>query len=439
MMLTGWGRVPRLDCRLLEPFSPVDVVAAVRDHPRLIARGAGRAYGDAALNADATVSLRKLDRIRAFDDTLGVLDCEAGLLLSDLIDVVLPRGWFPMVTPGTRFVTVGGAIAADVHGKNHHVDGSFGDHVLSFELVGADGNLVRCSPEENVDLFRQTPGSMGLTGVIVSARIRLRPVETAWIATTTERCATLSRLMVALDAAAGRTYSVAWIDTQARGPSMGRGIVFSGDHAPVTALAGRAKGKPLQPRPRRRLMVPFDAPFALARGAIMRAFNAIYYSRPRPVEALVDIDRFFYPLDAIAGWNRLYGPRGFLQFQCVLPSSDGVDGIARILEHVSASGRGSTLAVLKRLGPGRGGLSFPIEGLTLALDMSADEGAVRLYRELCDITALHGGRVYLAKDAHATPAHLEAFYPDARAFRRARSRNGSAGRFGSALSERLAL
>jgi decaprenylphospho-beta-D-ribofuranose 2-oxidase len=439
MKLAGWGRYPALDCHLIEPRSADEAVDAIRRTPCLIARGAGRSYGDAALNAAATLSMAEVNRIRAFDREAGVIDAEAGLRLSDLIDHVLPSGWFPMVVPGTAAVTLGGMVASDVHGKNHHVEGSFGDHLVDLDLATADGTVVRCAPGDGTDRFDRTVGGMGLTGVILSARVRLRRVETAMMDVATHRRDDLDGLLSALDGTARSRYVVAWIDTLARGRRFGRGLVFAGDHACRDALPPSQRGRPFDRPGRRRLRVPFELPATLVRPALMSMFNAIYHRMPRAARRLVDVDRFFFPLDAIGGWNRLYGRSGFVQFQCVLPESDADRGLSRLLDVVSAARTGSVLAVLKTLGPGTRPLSFPRAGRTLALDMPAGADTAATYRRLCDIALEHGGRIYLSKDAMADAVDIGVGYPGAASFRAARRRDGSAERFRSALSDRVSL
>jgi FAD/FMN-containing dehydrogenase len=383
--------------------------------------------------------MARVNRIGAFDPDAGVIDAEAGVRLSDLIDHVLPHGWFPVVVPGTADVTLGGMIASDVHGKNHHVDGSFGDHLVDLDLATADGTLVRCAPGDGSDRFDRTVGGMGLTGVILSARVRLRRVETAMMDVETHRRDDLDGLLAALDGTARSRYVVAWIDTLARGRRFGRGIVFAGDHAGRDSLPPARRGRPLDRPVRRRLRVPVELPATIVRPTPMAMFNALYHRMPRPARRLVDVDRFFFPLDAIGGWNRLYGRAGFVQFQCVLPETDGDSGLVRLLDVVSTTRTGSFLAVLKTLGPGTRPLSFPRAGRTLALDMPAGTDTPAVYRRLCDIALEHGGRIYLTKDAMADAVDIGIGYPGAASFRAARRRDGSADRFRSALSDRVAL
>ena len=443
MKLSGWGRYPVLDCRI-ERLREADALTGLLDrNDTLIARGNGRSYGDAALNPDLTLSMLEMDRMQAFDEETGLLTCEAGVLLSDVLDTFLPRGWFPPVVPGTKFVTVGGMIAADVHGKNHHREGSFGAHVESFRLATAQGEVRTCSRSEHTDLFRATVGGMGLTGVILSASFRLQPVETAFVMAETVAANDLDETMAVFEASRGWPNSVAWIDCLARGAKLGRSLVTRGEFMARGALPARLACEPLPPAPAKRLTVPADAPSMLLNRASIGCFNALYHrvGRTRGSARPIHFDPFFFPLDRIGGWNRLYGRRGFVQYQCVLPKAESPAGLAALLERVAKAGRGSFLAVLKLLGPGGEGLlSFPMEGYTLALDFPMRPGILKLLGELDEIAHRHGGRVYLAKDARCHPERLAQGYPRLDLFEAVRA--GAAGvppKFASALSRRLAL
>ena len=321
MKLSGWGRYPVLEARTHRPRSVEALRQRVLSEPSLIARGNGRAYGDSAINASATIETRHLNRMVAFDQDTGQLIAEAGVLLGDVIATFLPRGWFPLVTPGSKFVTLGGAIAADVHGKNHHKDGSFRSCVDWIDIMGPDGEVRRCSSDDNPTMFDHTLGGMGLTGVILRAAIRLRPVETAWIQQTTIAAPDLQTAMAAFDAAQDATYSVAWIDCLGTGRNLGRSLVMLGEHATRSDLSAKKARAPFQIKPKRKVSIPTDFPAFTLNSLTVRAFNALYYwagARKSGVQ-LVDWDSYFYPLDAILGWNRIYGRKGFAQFQCVLP------------------------------------------------------------------------------------------------------------------------
>jgi FAD/FMN-containing dehydrogenase len=440
-MLSGWGRYPVLEARRTVPRSVGELRNAVLSEPSLIARGNGRAYGDSAINASATIDMRRLDRMIAFDPGTGQLVAEAGVVLGDIIATFLPRGWFPQVTPGTKFVTLGGAIAADVHGKNHHKDGSFRACVDWIEVMAADGEVSRCSPQDDPALFDHTLGGMGLTGVIVRAAIRLRPVESAWIRQTTIPAPNLQAAMSAFEAAQDATYSVAWIDCLGTGKSLGRSLVMLGEHAARGDLARDQASAPFRIKAKPKRAVPVDFPAFALNGMTVRAFNALYYwtGARKTGEQLVDWDSYFYPLDAILNWNRIYGRKGFAQFQCVLPLDRSEAGLTALLAEIAAAGSGSFLAVLKRFGKQASAFSFPMEGYTLALDFPVNAKTLQLLERLDRITIDHGGRFYLAKDSRMSAETLRASDGRLADFQSHREARGFTSRFRSAQSERLAL
>ncbi|HEU0070900.1 MAG TPA: FAD-binding oxidoreductase [Alphaproteobacteria bacterium] len=439
MKLSGWGRYPVVETTLREFGGPAAAAQILSQNDEMIARGNGRSYGDAALSDALVASALPCDRLLAFDRANGVIACEAGVTLADLINFLAGSGWFPAVVPGTKFVTIGGMIAADVHGKNHHVAGSFGHFVDEIELMLADGAVLRCSREAHADLFTATLGGMGLTGIILSARFRLARVESEWIRQETLVMPDLDALMDGFEAARASTYAVAWIDSFATGDALGRGLLYLGEHAGQDNLPPRLAGR--RPAKSRRRRVPFDFPSWWLNRLSMRAFNAAIYAngRRKAGTAFVALDKFFFPLDSILEWNRIYGRRGFCQYQCVLPLSASRDGMRRLLARIAASNASSFLSVLKLLGPGRGMLSFPMAGYTLALDFPRSDRTLALMDELDAITADCGGRVYLAKDARLSAAHLAAGYPELDAFRAARAAAGAAGKFHSRLSRRLEI
>lgn len=441
MKLSGWGRFPVLEARTFAPRSIEALRTLVLSNPQLVARGNGRAYGDSAVNASATIETRHFNRMLAFDTSSGQLVAEAGVLLADIIAAFLPRGWFPLVSPGSKFVSLGGAIAADVHGKNHHKDGSFRSCVDWIEIMGADGEVRRCSWQNDPTLFDHTLGGMGLTGIVVRAAIRLRPVESAWIRQTMIPAKDLQSAMAAFEAAQDATYSVAWIDCLSTGPNLGRALVMLGEHAVLSDLAPEQASTPFTVKPARKLSVPFDFPAFTLNTLSVRAFNALYFRKAtlQPGKTLVDWDRYFYPLDAILGWNRIYGRKGFAQFQCVLPLARSQAGLTALLEETARAGAGSFLAVLKRFGPQQSAFSFPMEGYTLALDFPVNAKTLALLERLDQITIAHGGRFYLAKDSRMRAATLRASDDRLPGFQTYRGEREMAGRFRSAQSERLAL
>ncbi len=440
MKLSGWGRYPQADCKLVSPRNEADVGAAVTSGAG-IARGNGRAYGDSALNETNTISTRHLNRMISFDENKCQLIAEAGVLLGDVIDAYLPRGWFPAVTPGTKFVTLGGMVAADVHGKNHHVDGGFGNFVDWIDIMGADGTVTRASRKKNAALFHWTIGGMGLTGIILRVAVRLRRVETGWIRQRTLAAPNLDAAMEMFEDNHDAPYSVAWIDCLSTGESLGRSLIMLGDHAPLDGLPNKYRQIPFGPPPRTKRTVPFNAPgFALNRYTV-KAFNAAYYhmGARKTGTDYVPWDTYFYPLDSILGWNKIYGRRGFVQFQCVLPDASAREGLEALLSVVAEAGQGSFLAVLKKLGTDKHRFSFPMSGYTLALDFPVSEKVLALMDELDEITLDHDGRFYLAKDARMSEATLRASDPRADKFATMRTKTGAAGAFTSLQSERLKL
>ncbi|MDF1708921.1 MAG: FAD-binding oxidoreductase [Paracoccaceae bacterium] len=414
--ISGWGRYPREVCAMVQPRHPKAVPAALSELTSAIPRGMGRSYGDSAINPDGVIDMRGLNRMISFDPDAALLVAEAGVTLADVIAAFLPRGFFPMVTPGSKFVTLGGAIAADVHGKNHHVDGSFGDHVAWFDLLCPDGEERRCDPQTNPELFNLTFGGMGLTGIVLRAAIWLRRVETGYIRQRRIVAPDLAAAMQAFEDHPDSTYSVAWIDCLARGASRGRSLVYLGEHARIEDLPDAQTSDPLRPRPRALRQVPMDAPpYSLNRWTVS-AFNAAYFRAGSrgPDHAVVDWDRYFYPLDALRDWNRIYGRKGFVQYQCALPPDTAADTLAEMLEAIGAAGQGSFLAVLKMFGaaaPDRP-MSFPRPGYTLALDFPISDAALRLMDLLDAMTRAAGGRLYLAKDSRMTAAMLRLGYPE---------------------------
>ncbi|MEU3793547.1 FAD-binding oxidoreductase [Streptomyces fructofermentans] len=442
--VTGWGRTAPTAARLVRPRSYEETLAAVRECGARggIARGLGRAYGDAAQNAGGAVfDMTGLDRVHAIDADGGTVLCDAGVSLHRLMEVLLPLGWFVPVTPGTRYVTVGGAIGADIHGKNHHGSGSFARHVLSFELLTADGGIRMV--HRGTPLFDATAGGMGLTGVILTATVRLQPVETSLMSVDTERATDLDDLMARLTATDHRyRYSVAWIDLLARGASMGRSVLTRGDHAPLEALPGRARRAPLEFRPGRLPAAPAFVPEGLLGRTTVGLFNEFWYRRaPRArTGELQRISTFFHPLDGVPHWNRVYGRGGFVQYQFAVGHGEE-DALRRIVHLISQHRCPSFLAVLKRFGEGDPGwLSFPVPGWTLALDIPANlPGLGGFLDGLDEEVAAAGGRVYLAKDSRLRPELLAGMYPRLADFRALRAELDPAGVFTSDLSRRLAL
>ncbi|CAM5694761.1 FAD-binding oxidoreductase [Streptomyces aurantiogriseus] len=442
--VTGWGRTAPSAARLIRPRSYEEAVGAVRGCGARggIPRGLGRAYGDAAQNAGGAVfDMTGLDRVHAIDAADGTVLCDAGVSLHRLMEVLLPLGWFVPVTPGTRYVTVGGAIGADIHGKNHHGSGSFSRHVLSLELLTADGSVRTVG--HGTPLFDATAGGMGLTGVILTATVRLQPVETTYMAVDTERASDLDDLMARLTATDHLyRYSVAWIDLLARGAATGRAVLTRGDHAPLAALPARARSAPLSFRPSRLPPAPAFVPEGLLTRRTVGLFNKVWYRKaPRArTGELQRLSAFFHPLDGVPHWNRVYGRSGFVQYQFVVGHGEE-DALRRIVGRIARRRCPSFLAVLKRFGEADPGwLSFPRPGWTLALDIPAAlPGLGAFLDELDEEVAAADGRVYLAKDSRLRPDLLTAMYPRVDDFRALRAELDPRGVFVSDLARRLSL
>ena len=413
--ISNWGNYPKVEAKIEQPAYISDVQKAVRDHNQLIARGNGRSYGDASLGR-CVLSTRKLNKFLAFDTEMGIISCQAGVLLSEILEVITPKGFFLPVTPGTKFVTVGGAIAADVHGKNHHAEGCFSQHLISFELVDHEGELISCSPSENEGLFWQTVGGMGSTGVIVSATFYLKPIESVYIKQEALQARNLDEIMQFFAESESWTYTMAWIDCLQKGKNMGRSILLRGEHARREELPLKLRKEPLKFRKRLKLNIPFNFPGFVLNSLSIRVFNFLYYHKQlkKIRRGIVSYDPFFYPLDAINNWNRMYGKRGFTQHQFVLPKSTSREGLEEILTAISKSGHGSFLAVLKLFGDENpfAPNSFPKEGYTLALDFPIKKGLPALLAKLDALVLKHGGRLYLAKDAFMSKEMFAKTYPN---------------------------
>ena len=411
--LSGWGANLHSDCVLREPENERQVASCL-DRAGTVPRGLGRSYGDAALNGGGrVVGLRRFDRYLGFDETTGTLTCEAGVSLADIIRDFAPRGFFPMITPGTKFVTVGGCVANDVHGKAHHVQGSFSACVDALTIVVASGDVVVATRTQNQDLFWATFGGMGLLGVILTVTLRLRKIETTYFRQKVVRAGDLAGMLAGLDEC-DRTfpYSVATLDVFATGKALGRGVIVAGDHALRADLPPALAADPLRVSGPPRLNVPFQLPELTLNAASVRVVNAVIQQIQARASAFGHYDKFFYPLDGIAHWNRGYGRRGFAQYQFVIPFDDGPRRLQGILTTIFSSGKLPFLNVLKRFGrESEGHLSFPREGYTLAIDFPIRRDTVTLLRRLDAMVVEAGGRVYLGKDSYLDAASFRTMYP----------------------------
>ena len=405
----SWGRYPRLDAKVVPLYWNSDFPLPAAPSASMLPVGLGRSYGDVCLLEGGTLlGSRGLSRLIAFHPETGMLRCEAGVSLAEILDFAVPRGWFPAITPGTKYVTVGGAIANDIHGKNHHVAGTFGLHVPHFELVRSDGSRLQCSATDNSDWYRATIGGLGLTGLITWADVQLRPIVSRKIDFEAIKFIGVDEFLELSHRASETEYIVSWIDCLAQGRNFARGIFMRGTHS--------HRPEKLLPSPKPRLSVPTEIPSGLLNRFTVGAFNSFYYHRQFRTRktAVIDYEAFFYPLDSILHWNRIYGPKGLLQFQCVLPHEDRTSGMVEILGAIARSRLGSFLAVIKVFGTvaSPGMLSFPRPGITLALDFPVSRKAsFELLHGLGAITLEHGGCMYPAKDALMTPHQFQTFYP----------------------------
>lgn len=442
MRISNWGNYPSIDARMASFGEARDLVRILEDFKDMISRGLGRSYGDSSLSK-RIVSILRFNRMLAFDKKEGIFTCESGTSLRDILDVVVPAGWFLPVTPGTKHVTIGGAIASDVHGKNHHLEGSFSDHITSMEVMLSSGEIVTVTRDDQDSLFRAICGGMGLTGVILQATLKLRKIETVYIRQTVIKARSLEEILDLFECHGSAMYSVAWIDCLSPGKNMGRSVLMIGHHASVDEIQGFGiDNEPFLLKRKRKIKVPFSLPGFVLNRSSAKIFNSFYYSRHQGEtdSLLVDYDRFFYPLDAIESWNRVYGSRGFMQYQCVLPKDESRKGLARMLHEIGRSGEGVFLAVLKLFGKGNNNfLSFPMEGYTLAMDFPVTSGLFALLDKLDEIVLEFGGKVYLAKDARMEKRMFMNTYRFAEDFMTVKGRFDPGCKFRSIQSRRVGI
>jgi FAD/FMN-containing dehydrogenase len=444
--LTGWGKYPKIEGHVYRPENIEDIQELFSAHPdrHYIARGLGRSYGDTALSEDGLILMTRLNHFISFDPTTGVLEAEAGVSLEDISKTFVPQGFFLPVTPGTKFITLGGAIANDVHGKNHHVDGCFSNFVISFTLMLANGDIIECSREQNEEIFWATVGGIGLTGLILTVKLKLRPIETAYIEVTYRKAKNIYEALEMFSETDDHyQYSVAWIDCLSTGNSLGRSVLMQGNHATEKKLAEyKNVAQPLWIKPQRKLTVPFELPSFTLNYWTIKAFNAMYSRLYKDGTTKIEsYDKYFYPLDGVNHWNRAYGRKGFIQYQVVLPPETSKEALIEMLKRFSQTKRSSFLAVLKSSGAqNQGMLSFPFSGHTLALDIPIRNNHLFSFLKEMDEWVLQmGGRIYLAKDSLVSPEHFALMYPRLSEFKEIIRSLDPNERFASAMSKRLGI
>ena len=400
--VTNWGNYPVVEKEMRSEDSFKKIKEFVLNHNEVIARGNGRCYGDASLG-ESIFSTKKLNKFISFDRLNGIIECEAVVLLSDVLEISVPQGYFLYVTPGTKFISVGGAIASDVHGKNHHAEGCFSEYLIEFKLMTENGEIMTCSREENSEKFWATIGGMGLTGIILTAKFKLKNIESAYIRQESIKADNLDEIFRLFDESESWTYTVAWIDCLQKGQNIGRSILMRGEHAFQHELPQHLGKTPLRLKKKLQPTVPFYFPGFVLNALTVKIFNWLYYKKQtkKEVKNFIDYETFFYPLDAINEWNKIYGKSGFIQYQMVIPKEAGKEGMKRILETIAKSGNGSFLAVLKLFGKNNPQAynSFPVEGYTLALDFKVNSKLKKLVDQLDSIVQEFGGRIYLTKDS----------------------------------------
>ncbi|MEZ4947766.1 MAG: FAD-binding oxidoreductase [Cyclobacteriaceae bacterium] len=435
--VANWGNFPQSESTVSEFYNPNDVSEYLSEHTSMILRGAGLSYGDASLSKEI-LSSQKFNRILDFDTQNGVITAECGTTLDDILKVIVPKGWFLPVTPGTKFITVGGAVAGDIHGKNHHSEGSFCKYVIKLTVMMANGETQVCDRDTNPILFNTICGGLGLSAIILSVQFRLKSIETSYIRQRNIVVGNLEEMLDKLHDFGASTYSVSWIDCLARGKRLGRGVIMLGEHANAEEIKKASK---LITHRQPRFNVPFFFPSFLLNSTSVRAFNYLVFNKYKlsSKQSIVHYDPYFYPLDFVRNWNKLYGRRGFLQYQFVIPFEGAAKGLRMILNEISKSGLASFLAVLKELGEGESTLSFPMKGFTLALDFPVTDNIFPFLDKLDKMVVDLGGRIYLVKDARMAPEIYRKGYPNADIFRENVLRFDPEHKFTSLLSQRLEI
>lgn len=438
-IIANWGNYPVVETDEKNFSFAEQLSETLLNADEIIARGNGRCYGDASL-AKNTISTLKYDKLLSFDSEKGILECQSGLTLDKILEVIVPKGWFLPVTPGTKFITVGGAAASDVHGKNHHVDGSFSNHVLEMDVILSNGEIITCSANSNSDLFWATCGGMGLTGIITRVKFRLKKIETSYISQKQIKARDIEDMLQLFDDYKHYTYSVAFLDLLKKGKSFGRGILALGEHARLNELNEKQSRKPFSLPSQSNLAIPFYLPAFVLNNITTRCLNFFYYHKncKREINSVVSYDPFFYPLDAILHWNRGYGKKGFVQYQFVLPL-ENKQGLIEIIQQIGKKNLGAYLAVLKIFGEQNNLISFPQKGFTLALDIPVRKGLFEFLDEMDKIVLANGGRIYMTKDARMRPEILKEGYPNYNDFFEIVKKYNPSFKFRSLQSDRLGI
>lgn len=437
--LAGWGNYPMTNGYVARPSSARET-SELFTEGSVIARGLGRSYGDQAIHTNKNVCIcTRMHHFLSWDEQAGVLECEAGASLDEIITTFAPRGWMPMICPGTKFVTIGGAIANDIHGKAHHTDGSFINSVISFSILLANGDIVTASREENRELFLASFGGLGLLGIILTATIQLRKIETTYFKQKSVKVHNLEEMLEALEQYKNYNYSVAWVDPLATGKRLGMGVLTVGDAASLESLPENLKKNPLKIHSASKISLPFFLPnFALNNLTVRLLNQVIGYLQNSPKE-FVHYEKFFFPLDMINNWNRGYGKRGFIQYQFVIPEENGKANLRQIMEMIAGSKCTPFLNVFKKMGEGQDFLSFPFRGYTLAIDFPVTSDLAAFTKKLDEVVLQAGGRIYLGKDAMLDKITFQKMYPQYKDWLSIKARYDPTNVFSSDLSKRLGL
>ena len=430
--ISGWAGFPKIYANSINFQNINELSQKIKSDQKLIARGNGRSYGDSSL-ADYYISSLTRDRFLNFDNSNGLLRCEAGVLLYEILDIFVPKGWFLNVAPGTKMITIGGAVASDIHGKNHHKYGCFSESINQIKILLANGQIEYCSKSLNRELFLATCGGMGLTGIILEVSFYLKKIKSSKIDMMTIKTQNLKETFNEFEKNHNKEYSVAWIDCYAKGKSLGRSIISSG---------GFSSEGGLNYKPKRKIQIPSFFPSFLLNFFTVKLFNSIYYIKAKNSKTIkkVNLDNFFFPLDSIKSWNRIYGKKGFIQYQFILPKKNSYEGLKEILSIISYQKKHSFLAVLKLYGHENDNyLSFPLEGYSLALDFKMQPGIFEFLKELDKVVLSYNGRIYLSKDSRVSKEVFERGYPKIEKFRKLRKEMNLRNKFSSLQSERLEL